>query len=363
MSVLLDYLDWRGDLSFQVDPVNEADYYLISKIGCPDLTGLVPSDAQEVPLPEVVASFRAQTGNQDVSLGVSQSPQVMESFYRLPSVPRFQPLMLSGFRRKEKPDRTEQFSALTLRIPDCPRIITFRGTDDTILAWKEDFQMAVMDSVPAQEDALCYLRWAMNAYEGDFILCGHSKGGNLAIYAASMLPPELQDRILAVYNFDGPGFRDAFLREEGYRRILPKLRILVPQNSMIGLLLSSGKDPEIVACSCFGVRAHDGFTWEVLGKGFTRAEALNPSSIMFSKVMNETLLDMSLEAREAFINDFFQIMTSTGAFTLTDLTEVKLLGALEIVSSLSRNKEVHKFASSMISNTLADLRSKREASP
>ena len=102
MSVLLDYLDWRGDLSFQVDPVNEADYYLISKIGCPDLTGLVPSDAQEVPLPEVVASFRAQTGNQDVSLGVSQSPQVMESFYRLPSVPRFQPLMLSGFRRKEK---------------------------------------------------------------------------------------------------------------------------------------------------------------------------------------------------------------------------------------------------------------------
>ena len=146
MSVLLDYLDWRGDLSFQVDPVNEADYYLISKIGCPDLTGLVPSDAQEVPLPEVVASFRAQTGNQDVTLGVSQSPQVMESFYRLPSVPRFQPLMLSGFRRKEKPDRTEQFSALTLRIPDCPRIITFRGTDDTILAWKEDFQMAVMDS-------------------------------------------------------------------------------------------------------------------------------------------------------------------------------------------------------------------------
>ena len=77
MSVLLDYLDWRGDLSFQVDPVNEADYYLISKIGCPDLTGLVPSDAQEVPLPEVGVSFRAQTGNQDVSLGVSQSPQVI----------------------------------------------------------------------------------------------------------------------------------------------------------------------------------------------------------------------------------------------------------------------------------------------
>ena len=309
-------------------------------------------------MPEVVASFRAQTGNQDVSLGISQSPQVMESFYRLPSVPRFQPLMLSGFRRKEKPDRTEQFSALTIRIPDCPRILTFRGTDDTILAWKENFQMAVMDAVPAQEDALRYLRWAMDAYKGDFILCGHSKGGNLAIYAASMLPSEQQDRIVAVYNFDGPGFRDAFLKEEGYRRILPKLHSLVPQNSMVGLLLSSGKDPEIVACNCFGVRAHDGFTWEVLGKGFKRVEALNPSSVMFRKVMNETLSGMSMEARKAFINDFFQIMTSTGAFTLTDLTEVKFLSALEIAGSLSRNKEMQKFASNMISNTLADLRSK-----
>ena len=359
-ALLPDYLDWRGDLSFQVDPANEADYYLISKIGCPDLTGIVPADAQEVPLPEAVASFRARAGDRDVSLGVSQSPQVMESFYRLPAVPRFQPLMLSGFRKKENPDRTEQFSALTVRIPNGPRIITFRGTDDTILAWKENFQMAVMDAVPAQEDALRYLRRAMDAGGGDFIVCGHSKGGNLAVYAASMLPPEMQDRIAAVYNFDGPGFQDAFLREDGYRRLLPKLRFLVPQNSVIGMLLSSGKEPEVVACNCFGVRSHDGFTWEARAKGFLRAEALSPGSVVFRKVMNETLSGMSLEAREAFINDFFQIMTSTGAFTLTDLTEVKLLGALEIAGSLSRNKEVHKFASDMISNTLADLRNRIE---
>ena len=360
MAFLLDYLDWRGDLSFHVDPVNEADYYLISKIGCPDLTGLVPADAREVSLPELVAAFRAQAGNKDVSLGVSQSPQVMESFYRLPTVPRFQPLMLSGFRKNESPNRTEQFSALTVRIPDCPRIITFRGTDDTILAWKENFRMAVMDAVPAQEDALRYLRWAMDAYEGDLILCGHSKGGNLAVYAASMLPRDMQERIVEVYDFDGPGFQDAFLKEEGYLRLLPKLHFLVPQNSVIGMLLSSGKDPEVVACNCFGIRSHDGFAWEVLGRGFVRAEGLNARSVMFKKAMNETLLGMCLEDRRAFIDEFFQIMTSTGAFTLTDLTEVKLRSALEIVGSLGRNKEVQRFASGMIANALSDLRSKRE---
>ena len=360
MAVLLDYLDWRGDLSFQADPPNEADLYLIAKIGCPDLTGLVPSDAREIPLPELVAAFRSQSGDRDVSLGVSQSPLVMESFYRLPTVPRFQPLLLSGFRKTENLDQTEQFSALTVRIPGCPRIVTFRGTDDTILAWNENFRMALTDAVAAQEDALRYMRWAMEAYEGDFILCGHSKGGNLAMYAASMLPQDLQERIVSVYNFDGPGFQDAFLHEAGYRRILPKLHFLVPQNAVIGTLLSSGKEPEIVACSCISVRSHDGFTWEVLGAGFVRARALTPGSVTFKKALDETLSGMSLEDRRAFIDDFFQIMTSTGAFTLTELTEVKLLGALDIARSLGRNKEVQKFASAMLANTLSDLRGKRE---
>ena len=360
MALLLDYLDWRGDLTFSADPPNEADYYLISKIGCPDLTGIVPADEQEVPLPDAVAAFRARSGFQDVSLGVSQSPQVLASFYRLPSLPRFQPLMLSGFRKNEVPDISEQFSALTVRIPDRPRIITFRGTDDTILAWKEDFRMSVTETVPAQEDALRYLRRAMDAYEGSFILCGHSKGGNLATYAASMLPPDMQERIDGIWNFDGPGFQDAFLKEEGYRRILPKLHFLVPQNSVIGLLLSTGKEPEIVACNCFGVRSHDGFTWEVLGTGFVRAEALNPGSVTIKKAMDDTLSGMSLDDRKSFIDSFFQIMTSTGAFTLTDLTESRLSGALEIVRSLGRDRDVQKFAFSMLSNMLADLSSRRK---
>ena len=360
MAVLFDYLDWRGDLSFSADPANESDYYLISKIGCPNLTGFVPFDEQEAALPEVVASFRAHAGNQIVSLGISSSPYVLESFYRLATVPRFQSLMLSGFRRNDDLDNAEQFSALTVRIPDGTRFVTFRGTDDNIFAWKENFRMAVMDAIPAQKDALNYLQWAMGAYDGNFIVCGHSKGGNLAVYASSMLPREMQDRIISVYNFDGPGFQDAFLKEEGYLRILPKLHSLIPQNSIVGLLLSSGKDPEVVACNCFGVRAHDGFTWEVLGTGFVRSEALSQSSATFKKAMNETLSNMSLQEREVFIEDFFQIMTSTGAFTLTDLTETRLVSALEIVRSLGRDKEVHKFASSIISNALADLRSKRD---
>ena len=360
MADLFDYMDWRGDLSFRISPANEADCYLISKIGCPNLTGIVPADEQEAPLGKVVEAYRAKNGKAGASLGITTSPKVVDSFYRLPSVPRFQSLMLSGYRKIDDSNNTEQFSALTVRIPDGTRYITFRGTDDNIFAWKENFRMSIVDTIPAQEDALRYLRWALDAYDGSFIVCGHSKGGNLAVYAASMLPQDLQDRIISVYNFDGPGFRDDFLKQEGYLRILPKLTSLIPQNSIVGLLLSTGKDPEIVISDCFGAKAHDGFTWKVLGTSFVRSEALSPSSALFQEAMNKTLSRMNLEERDEFIEDFFRIMTSTGAFTLTDLTEIKLRRALELAQSLNQDKEVHKFTLTLISNYFADFCSKRK---
>ena len=355
MAFLLDYLDWRGDLSFALDPVNEADLYLISKIGCPDLTGLVPAGEGEVPLQAVVDGYRAQAKRSAAPLGVATSPLVMESFYRLPTVPRFRSLTLSGYWRIDDHENTEQFSALTVRIPDGPRCVTFRGTDDTLHAWKENFHMSVMDTVPAQADALRYLLWAMAAYEGSFIVCGHSKGGNLAVYAASLLPQKMQDRIIAVYDFDGPGFQAPFLRQEGYRRILPRLRSIVPENSIVGMLLSTGKEPEVVACDSFGAKAHDGFTWKVLGTGFVRAKGLSSSSAMFNRAMDETLAGMSQQERETFIDDFFHIMTSTGAFTLTDLTEMRLKKALDLVRTLGRDKEVQKFALNILSNFMVDI--------
>ena len=170
MADLFDYMDWRGDLSFLNSPANEADYYLISKIGCPNLTGIVPSDEREAALAEVVEAYCARGDDDKVSLGIATSPQVLKSFCRLPTVPRFRSLMLSGYRRIDDPDSAEQFSALTIRIPDGARFITFRGTDDNIFAWKENFRMSIIDTIPAQEDALRYLRWAMDAYDGSFIV-------------------------------------------------------------------------------------------------------------------------------------------------------------------------------------------------
>ena len=360
MAVLFDYLDWRGDIPFFADGANEADCYLISKIGCPDLTGIVPPDGKEISLGKAVGEYMARKGNEASSLGAAASPHIMKSFCRLPEVPRFQPLMLSGYRRVDDSESAEQFSALTIRVPDGPCFVTFRGTDDNIFAWKENFHMAIMDTIPAQEDALRYLRWAMETYDGKFIVCGHSKGGNLAIYAASMLPAAMQKRISCVYSFDGPGFQDAFLKKRGYIRILPRVHTIVPQNSLVGTLLLTGKAPEVAACGSYGIKAHYGFNWEVLGTGFVRAPGLSHSSAIFDRALDETMEGMSREEKEAFIEAFFQIMTSTGAFTLTDLTEIGLRNTLKVVRSLRRDKKVKKFALTVISNVLSDIGGRRE---
>ena len=142
MDNIFDYLDWRGDLPFSVSPFNEIDNYIVAKIGCCDFDGIVPEDAQAVPIGEALDTYFAAVGA-DVRFGVLCSAKLAPLLRRLPETPRFRDLTLSGFVRRALPERTEQFSALTVSIPDGTHYVSFRGTDDTLYAWKEDCMMAL----------------------------------------------------------------------------------------------------------------------------------------------------------------------------------------------------------------------------
>ena len=237
MADIMDYLDWRGDVPFSVSPVNEVDEFILCKIGTPDLSGMVPEDGAYVTVGQAVEAYKAAGG--DLKLGIVASEFTVPVFFRLPETERFRDLQLSGYRLKISETRTEQFSALTVRLPDGRHYVTFRGTDDTLVGWKENFQLTGMDAVPAQADALEYLQWAAETYPGELVVGGHSKGANLSVYAASLAPEEIQDRITLVCNYDGPGFMEDFLDNPGYRRILPKIRTLMPENATVGTLLMS----------------------------------------------------------------------------------------------------------------------------
>ena len=267
MDNIFDYLDWRGDIPFSVSPFNEVDNYIVAKIGCCDFNGIVSGGTEPVAVGAALDAYFSLRGGDGVSFGALASPALAPLLRRLPETPRFRDLMLRCFVRRALPAMTEQFSALTVSIPDGTHYVSFRGTDDTLYAWKEDCMMALSGAIPAQRDAADYLMRTAAVLDGVLRVGGHSKGGNLAVYAAAQADAAVQDRIGIVYNNDGPGFAAEFLSSPGYLRIREKLLTLLPQYSIVGTLLEQETNCTVVRSSRFGVAAHDGFNWMNVNEG------------------------------------------------------------------------------------------------
>ena len=351
---ITDYLDWRGDVPFSVSPFNEVDNYIVSKIGCCDFDGIVPADAQYIGLGEALTAYFDRCGSAGVYFGLLASPQLAPLLRRLPEAPRFASLKLTGFLRRAIPESTEQFSALTVAIPDGTHYVSFRGTDDTLYGWKEDCMMALSGAVPAQRDAAEYLAWAASVYPGTLRVGGHSKGGNLAVYAAAQAEIGVQARIGIVYNSDGPGFDAAFLTTPGYLRIRDRILTLLPQYSIVGTLLEQDTNSVIVRSSRFGVAAHDGFNWVVRGTSFVRCEDMSRSSRAFDTTMGRILSQMDMDERSEFIDSFFRILSATGAVTLTDINERLMRKALSIARGMAKEKTVSRLVVDVIEQTLKE---------
>lgn len=350
MATIIDYLDWRGDLSFEKSPLNEVDGYILCKVGCPEYKGIIPQTGA-VSLNGAVKAFCSTVGEDEAeeALGPLASEFIMPVITKLPQTERFGKLIAADYESEIDLVEEEQFSALTIILPDGARFVTFRGTGDAIVSWKEDFLLCVHDAVPAQRDALKYLIKQASYNDAKLIVGGHSKGGNMAVYAAMNAPEEIQRRIIAVYDYDGPGFRQSPYQSAGFLRIKPVLHKYVSQHTVIGKLLEHEDDCNIVHSYDFAVGAHDGFTWEVLGTQFVRCEDYSASSKSFEAAFNNTLDGMGDEARRDFVEEFFAVLTSTGADTVSDFTEHRIRQALELGQGMYKSPEVKDFLQSVLS--------------
>ena len=329
----IDYIDWRGDIPFSVSPFNEVDNLLICKLVSLDFTGIVPSEGERS-IQEAAQGYFDKFGEEDVRRGVLLAPGAVTMLKKMLEAPRFRGLRLRDFVYHVDQKAEKQFSAMTVVLPDGTRYIAFRGTDDNIVAWKEDFNMGSLDAVPAQTDAASYLMRAAWRFEGKMRVGGHSKGGNLAVYAAMHNPEELQERILDIYNNDGPGFREPVRDLPEYRRIAGKIHTLVPQYSLVGVLLSHDADFEIVESTETGISAHNGYTWEVMRTGFVRCEDFAFRSRVFNDAIHGWADGLDLQQRQELTDAVFGALEATGARTLTDLTEQKVRKALTAAKDL-----------------------------
>ena len=254
----IDYLNWRGDLTFDNSPINEVDMFILSQISTADFKGIIPENV-EIKLCDAFEEFFKIYAVND-SLGVLQSQYVMNMYNIVKDKARYKDLLLRHQVIIFDKENEEQFSSITIVLPDGSICVSFRGTDDTIIGWKEDCNLSVYDTVPAQKDAVDYLVSESNYDKTSKIrICGHSKGGNLAVYSAVSASKEIRDRIIDVYSFDGPGFQSSFFEKEGYFDIKDRIFSICSQNSLVGVLLKSAGRLEIIHSRVFGPLAHDGF--------------------------------------------------------------------------------------------------------
>ena len=338
MANLLDYLDWRGDLTFQQAAFNEVDNLILSELSYVDFFDIVPGpgEGEGVPLHRAAEAFFARfSGEEKIDLGILMPDELPELVRRMAGTARFRDLRLSCYEARLDTEQAQQFAAVTIELDKRQLFIAFRGTDDTLAGWREDFYMACMPEIPAQKMAVDYLKRVAKQYPRfQLQVGGHSKGGNLAVYAAVFCPKAVQRRIRRVWSNDGPGFHNDILSLEEYERIAPRVVSIIPKSSVVGLLLEHEKDYVVVDSSQQGLFQHDGFSWQVLGPGFVRLEGVTRRGRLNDLVMKEWIANMSLVQRERFVNGLFDVLEASGARTLTDLKEERFKAAEAMVDAM-----------------------------
>ena len=251
----------------------------------------------------------------------------------------------------------EQFAAVTFQNDGGEIYIVYRGTDDTIVGWKEDFNIAYMDVIPAQEEARKYLHKVSAALKGKIRLMGHSKGGNLAIYSAVRCGKRIQKRIVGAYNMDGPGFLPEFLSLEDYLAVSACAFWYLPHESMIGTLLCHGTNEYVIKSTNRGIMQHDFFSWEVVGKSLVKEKSLSKESLIVHQAIDRCMKKLTVAQRKQFVTIVFDALEMTEAKTLSQITPKSLKSIIESVKNI--DSESRKLLTDMGKLVLKTVRENR----
>lgn len=337
MGNIMDYISWRGDLSFEQSQFNEVDNLILACFSYVNLDGISAVTKQKgIGLKKLTKEF--------MKLHTMKELEADKSFIRLApflmmemakSV-RFGKCVVRNYVNDIVTEAEQQFAAMEIVLEDGTSYVSFRGTDDTIIGWKEDFNLST-GVVPAQKRAIEYLQKISEHTDGMLRVGGHSKGGNLAIYG-SVMCKSAHEKILEIYSNDGPGFSREFQELPEMKEMMPKIIRIIPEYSIIGTLLEHEKEPVIVASSSKGLLQHDGFSWEVQGPALVRRDSLNKTALRFIEILHKWIDGMDTEQKRLLIEDLFATLQASG---YENLSEVQSGGLKSLAAMVKR---VEKFA-------------------
>lgn len=345
VSNLIDYVHWRGDLSFDQCPVGEVDELLFSQLAYISFGPFVPTLKL---FPHYVT---LQSAAQRLLEYDSEGKRIHQHSFMWKNLrtlletcaqaPRYRDIPLCAY--VDELTEETQFAAICFLLPGEMNVIAFRGTDDSVTGWKEDLLMALSDPIPAQVRSAEYLSMLSPLLTGKLLLTGHSKGGNLSVFAACKADESIRSRIDRIANLDGPGFSRALRQSLDTADIRNKVRIILPESSVVGRLLEQEENiSAVVEAKALGLLQHDAFTWQVMGNRLIRAEGMTPYSEYMTVVARDFLNSLSETQREEFLREVFETLSHMDARTLRDAPAAFFSALPQMVKSLRTVDKEHK---------------------
>ena len=318
---IIDYLKEYAAVSLKDEPMNDVDSLVLCQFSYLKFDGLVPSaTADEKPV-----SLQQLYEHPDYEKLYGDERYEKENralFEAMRKCVRFRNMKLNCYINiiGNQADFETQFSAVTFLLEDGAMYVAYRGTDETIVGWKEDFNMAFLSPVPGQELAIKYLNMVTERLPRDFYVGGHSKGGNLAVYAAMNCAPQVHDRILKIYSMDGPGFRPEVLEKCNYGKIEERTCKILPHSSLVGMLFEKDIRYQVVESRTFGLAQHNPFTWLVRDGAFVTVSDIYETRRFVDNTVNEWILSLDEQSLRTFVDTLFQILSASEADNLIDFT-------------------------------------------
>lgn len=334
MGNLITYLKWRGDLKFEERAFGDVDNLVLSAFAYLDLSGIVPGiDGNgKITVAEAWEAYQGKRTEPESAEDILN----MQLFEAMAESRRFGGLLLYHYMDLLDEEETLQFAALHIALGDKKVYVAFRGTGNELVGWREDFYMS-FKVIPAQQKAVWYLEQTMEQGTG-YLVGGHSKGGNLALFGAMMCGQERQGQILQIYSNDGPGLCGEVMDMEGYGEISDRLTLIIPEFSIIGTLFMRKPAEHIVGSSVKGAGAHDFFTWEIEGDHFCEKEELSEECRFYVKTFDDWIGSADMAQREVFARDFFDALEAGGVQSLARISEGGIDGFGTILVSIVESK-------------------------
>lgn len=356
MPNIIDYIEWRGDLSFENSPINEIDDIIFSRFS------YIPFKCIELKDIDTIGDIALKMKDLDIDNYLWDDDKVF--LQKIGNCKRFKNIKVSDYIEIFDKAAEKQFAAITLWIQDSKKYISFRGTDSSLVGWKEDLNMGFRKDVPSQKEAVKYLDSIANKYKDNLIVGGHSKGGNLAVYSAVFCKDNVKDRIERVINADGPGFDNSVILTNNYKKMLNRIQTYIPQSSIVGRLLEHEEEYQVVKSVQKGIMQHDIYSWEIEPTKLIRIPTVTNNSEIFNGIVSDWLKNTTPKQRENFINVIYEIIMETQAQKTSDF-RVETVKKIAIILNGYRNvsgedkKEIEQMVKLLLESTFKILKENR----